>query len=334
MDSQRSVPSIKRPVPLKVAVPSRLALDEVDGAEEWQARYPSPPPPTPYRARHESPLDAQRYDPFRAMLSPVSPPRYASPEPDYEGEDPVDTLSDSVAFHLQARDVYDELQDFHFGEPPSPTSATSSTDEAGTPGATTYRIQGASEEGDYIIDRTILRPTAGHRRFDLGKSLASLTARSTATLRTVPSFTRSSSGETSPSPSDDGDEYDMPNAPPASLAASRRPSLAVSVATAVPLPLAEVTESLKRLAASLAPCHHGAELCFEEAVDHLEDVWARAEERGGSLVEVCVARERETCVDVDAPGLAYERGGLVYGPRDGIGLYASPRTALSVPARE
>ena len=120
--------------------------------------------------------------------------------------------------------MYDELLDFHFGEPPSPTSATSPTDEAETSGATTYHIQGASEDGDYIIDRTILRPTAGYRRFDLGKSLASLAARSTATLRTVPSFTRSSSGETSPSPSDDADEYDMPGAPPASLAASRRPS--------------------------------------------------------------------------------------------------------------
>ncbi|KAI0359211.1 hypothetical protein OH77DRAFT_1493626 [Trametes cingulata] len=278
--------------------------------------FPYAPPPTPYLQRRETPLDAQRYDPSKSTVALTSPLMNASFDPDGTGFYP--RLPDSVAFHLPARDAYDDLLDYHLGEqegsdesPESPTDSGESTptDDTGNLSVTTYRSTGVDEDGEYSIERTILRPAP--RRFDLSKSLATLAARSTATLRTMPSFSRSS-GTTTPSSGEDDAGI---AAPPASRSVSRRPSIALT-----PLPISEVTESLKRLATRLIP-HGASDTHFEEAVDRFEDVWAR-EERGEPLIEVFITRTQETFVQ------AGERcdAGQDYYMRPAIGLYASTST--------
>ncbi|OJT06279.1 hypothetical protein TRAPUB_2859 [Trametes pubescens] len=324
MDAQRFDMTIKQPIPLSAKFPLLLMPDEEREDFDFVSRYPSPPPPTPCIPRRRTPLDAQRYDPFKNMLAATSPPRYSTPDP----EDPLSNsiLPDSVAFPLPpTRDVYDELLVFRFGEPDSSSSddltsdsedTATPTDETGVHGfTTTYCFTGTSEEGDFPIERTIVRPAPTPRfRMDLTRALASLATRagSTTTLRTVPSVSQLSGASTPSSPEDD---YDGVIAPPASAVASRRPSLA-------PIALGEVTKSLKRLASRLDPTTPAYEQRvdsshFEEAVDQCEDAWARAG-RGEPLVEVFVARTRKTSVeDRVMSGFDYEgRYAVNFGVRD------------------
>ncbi|EIW54009.1 uncharacterized protein TRAVEDRAFT_51742 [Trametes versicolor FP-101664 SS1] len=335
MDTQRFDMSIKKPIPMAVKFPLLLVEDEEIESSDFVSRYPSPPPPTPCIPRRRTPMDAQRYDPYKTMLAATSPPRYSSPDP----EDPLSqsVLPESVAFPLplpSARDVYSELLEFRFGEPDSGSSEelTSDSEDTATPTdeidvhgfATTYCFTGTSEEGDFPIERTIVRPAPTPRfRVDLTRALASLAARSgsTTTLRTVPSVSQLSGASTPSSPEDD---YDGAIAPPASTVASRRPSLA-------PLALGEVTKSLKRFASRLDPTTPAYEKRvdsghLEEAVDQCEDAWARAG-RGEPLVEVFVARTRGTSVeDRVIPGFDYEgRYAVNFGVGDvgrrGVGNY-------------
>ncbi|KAI0333325.1 hypothetical protein GY45DRAFT_1432552 [Cubamyces sp. BRFM 1775] len=328
MDAQRFDTTVMQPKPLRVVIPLRSVSD--DDEEEWQARYPSPPPPTPsYRAsRGGTPFDEQRYDPFRAMLSATSPPRYASPNPEYLSSYPE--LANSAVYRFPTMaDAYDDLLEYHLGskeagdgsdEVSSDSDDTTPADECGYSAdstVATYRLEGASEDGDYTIERAIVRPVP--RRFDLTKSLATLAARSTATLRPKASFY--SSGDTTPSPStEDSDDYGAVVAPPASRATSRRPSLAVNA-----LPITEVTDRLKRLATHLVPARYSADNHFEEAVEHYEEVWAR-EERGEPQVEVFVTRTQESFVDA-APYLNSD----IVSARRHVGLYANvaPTAAAS-----
>ncbi|KAH9888430.1 hypothetical protein C8Q73DRAFT_655717 [Cubamyces lactineus] len=322
MDAQQFDATIVQPKPLRVVIPLRTTSDTEE--EEWQTRYPSPPPPTPsYRiARGGTPFDEQRYDPFKAMLSATSPPRYASPNPEYLTSYPE--LADSAVYRFPTvADAYDQLLEYHLGskeaegasdELSAESDDTTPTDECGHPAehstVTTYCLEGASVDGDYVIERAIVRPVP--RRFDLTKSLATLAARSTATLRPKASFSYSS-GATTPSPStEDSDDYDAVVAPPTSRATSRRPSLAVNA-----LPITEVTDRLKRLATHLVPARHGRESHFEEAVDHYEEVWAR-EERGEPQVEVFITRTQESFVDA-APYLNSD----IVSARRHVGLYAN-----------
>ncbi|KAJ8454660.1 hypothetical protein ONZ51_g12898 [Trametes cubensis] len=322
MDAQRFDTAIVQPKPLRVVIPLRTTSDDEEA--EWQARYPSPPPPTPsYRnPRGGTPLDEQRYDPFRAMLSATSPPRYASPNPEYLSSYPE--LADSAVYRLPAvEDAYDELLAYHLGsngagddsdELSAESDDTTPTDECGHPvehsTVTTYQFEGASEDGDYVIERTIVRPVP--RRFDLTKSLATLATRSTATLRQKASFSYSSEDTTPSSSTEDSDDYDTVVVPPTSRATSRRPSLAVSA-----FPITEVTDRLKRLATHLVPARYGADDHFEETVEHYEEVWAR-EERGEPQVEVLVTRTQESFVDA-APYLNSE----IVSARRYVGLYAN-----------
>ncbi|KAI0629711.1 hypothetical protein C8Q77DRAFT_1236321 [Trametes polyzona] len=348
MDAQRFDLAVKQPAPTK-NIPHMLVLDEDDVLLD---RYPSPraPPPTPCAPRHYTQYDAQRYTPIKLTFAAAQPVRYSSPDTDASSSDSSSpTLADSVAYQLPVKDAYDDLLAYHLGEynDSSDSLADSDCDSDGTttptdsdstgplPGVTTFRFTGASEDGDFPIDRTIVRPVpASARRMaaELSRSLASLAARSTATLRTMPSFSRLSGSATPPSgliseaederDDEDEDEDATSNgviAPPASCVASRRPSLAVA-----PLSASEVTESLKRLASRLVP-HTGREHGtrrghFEEAVDRYEEVWAQ-EERGEPRVEVFVTRTRETVVEDATPGefdVEYGRG---RDGRDGIGLY-------------
>ncbi|KAI0657714.1 hypothetical protein C8Q70DRAFT_1055492 [Cubamyces menziesii] len=320
MDAQRFDTAIVQPKPLRVVIPLRTTSDDEEA--EWQARYPSPPPPTPsYRnLRGGTPFDEQRYDPFRAMLSATSPPRYASPNPEYLSSYPE--LADSAVYRLPAvEDAYDELLAYHLSskdtaddELSAESDDTTPTEDYGDPSehsaVTTYQLEGASEDGDYVIERTIVRPVP--RRFDLTKSLATLATRSTATLRQKASFSYSSE-DTTPSPSaEDSDDYDAVMAPPTSSVTSRRPSLAVNA-----FPITEVTDRLKRLATHLVPARYAADDHFEEAVEHYEEVWAR-EERGSPQVEVLVTRTQESFVDA-APYLNSE----IVSARRYVGLYAN-----------
>ncbi|KAI9061434.1 hypothetical protein FKP32DRAFT_1604866 [Trametes sanguinea] len=301
MDVQPCGRAVRQPKPLRVVVPDIAALEEEED-EVWMAHYPSPPPPTPSFPRRETPFDEQRYDPFKAMLSPTSPPRYASP--DLTFQDGYPQLADSAVYHYPTvGDAYDELLAYHLGnkeagddsEDLSPDTGFSTPSDIAQNHAnvSTFRLDGAGEDGDFSIDRAILRKARSQRQFDLSHSLASLANRSTATLRRMRSFANSSEA-TTPSP---GEDYDYGNivVPPTSCATSRRPSLAV-----VPFAIGEVTERLKHLASRLVHSH-GPEDHFEESVGHFEDVWAR-ETRGEPLVEVLVTRTQESFMDPLALG--------------------------------
>ncbi|KAI0366719.1 hypothetical protein BV20DRAFT_627933 [Pilatotrama ljubarskyi] len=310
MATQRYSSTIRQPIPLRISIPRTFTLDEED--DDARVLYPYAPPPTPYVQRRETPLDAQRYDPHKSTVAASSPQVNASFETDDSRYYPQ--LEDSVAYHLEARDAYDELLDYHLSEQEvsddSPDSSpdsgeTTPTDESGNLSVTKYHSTGVDGDGEYSIERTVLRPAP--RRFDLSKSLATLATRSTATLRTMPSFSRSS-GTTTPSSEEDPGVV----APPVSRAISRRPSIAMT-----PLPISEVTESLKRLATRLIP-QSGSDSHFEEAVDHYEDVWSR-EERGEPLIEVFITHTQETFVEAAARCDLDEAHAMPHG----IGLYAS-----------
>lgn len=236
-------------------------------------------------------------------------------------------LADSVAFPLPPRDAYDDLLTYHLGESAfessddltSDSEDTTPTDETGPPGrSTTYRRTGTSEEGDFTIERTIIRP-APRRSFraDLTRSLTSLAMRSTTTLRAMPSISQLS-GTTTPSSPEDTDEDEDGGivAPPASAVASRRPSLAV----------AEVTEGLKRLASRLAlrtPREQAVDRGhFEESVDHFEETWARTE-RGEPPVEVFLKRTRVRAEEEDGDASEfYDEPRADFGlGRRGVGIY-------------
>ncbi|KAI0827684.1 hypothetical protein BC628DRAFT_1317778 [Trametes gibbosa] len=304
MEFQRMDMTVKQPTPLRVHFPQALMLH--DNEEEFRSRYPSPPPPTPCVPRRETPLDAQRYDPFKVMLAATSPPRYSSP--DLDSPDTDYKPAHLALLSLATTDAYDDLLEYHLGnynessdELTSDSGDETPTDESDTPGTTNYRVIGVSTDGDFLIDRTIVRPPptpTRRRKFDLSRSLVSLATCSTATLRTMPSFSHLSGATT---PSSGEEEHDGAFAPPASCVASRRPSLAVA---GTPLAIGEVTESLKRLAARIVPGHSSHAHAqtgvdsehFEEMVDRYEDVWAR-EERGEPRVEVMIERTRETTVE-------------------------------------
>ncbi|KAH9856740.1 hypothetical protein C2E23DRAFT_772211 [Lenzites betulinus] len=318
MEPQRMDVAVMQPTPLRVHFPQALVLHEDE--DEFCFRYPSPPPPTPCVARRETPLDAQRYDPFKMMLAATSPPRYSSPEsasPDLEYKP-----AHLALLSLATKDAYDDLLEYHLGnhnessdELTSDSGDETPADEYDTPGTTNYRFIGVSTDGDFLIDRTIVRPptTPTRRKFALSRSLVSLATRSTATLRTMPSFAHLS-GTTTPSSGED--DFAGVIAPPSSCVASRRPSLAVA---GTPLAVGEVTESLKRLAARLMPGHARTQtgvdsVHFEETVDHFEDLWAR-EERGEPRIEVMVERTRETTVEYvedEVANLAIHRGVGIY----------------------
>ncbi|KAI0644934.1 hypothetical protein C8Q79DRAFT_1011065 [Trametes meyenii] len=319
MDAQRFNPEVKRPIPLRITVPQNL--EQYDDVED-EINHPLPPPPTPYVQRRQTPFDTQRYDPSKSTLSLVSPPLTGSCSQD--GSRSYPHLLDSVAFQFPVRDAYDDLLTYHLGEKVAGDDGSEDDGDSGTAtpaddsetlgSSTTYRLIGASEDGDYIIERTILRPAPRH--FDLSRSLATLAAKSTATLRRMQSFSNTPGGSTpSPDSEDDDDSDNVVIAPPTSLAASRRPSIAVP---ATPLPIGEVTESLKRFAARLVPGHPSDGL-FEEAVGHYENVWAQ-EERGEPLVEVFFTRKQETFVD---RGDTFGAGHVRTRRPSGIGLYTS-----------
>ncbi|KAI0667117.1 hypothetical protein C8Q78DRAFT_1082618 [Trametes maxima] len=328
MDAQRFNLEVKRPIPLRIAVPQLQDLQQGDYVE-YETDYPCPPPSTPYVQRRHTPFDTQRFDPSKSTLSVVSPPVAASSN--HDGSRSYPHLADSVAFQFPVRDAYDDLLTYHLGEKVSGNDDPEDGIESGTATplddsetlgpSTTYRLTGASEDGDYTIERAILRPVPRH--FDLSQSLATLAAKSTATLHRMRSFSGRSGGITPSSDTEDDDDSDnVIVAPPTSVATSRRPStIAVPV---TPLPMGEVTESLKRFAARLVPGHPSDGL-FEEAVEHYENVWAQ-EERGEPLVEVFFTRKQETFVDRgDAFGLGHVRTRR----SSGIGLYASSSSASS-----
>ncbi|KAI8978225.1 hypothetical protein BD414DRAFT_530610 [Trametes punicea] len=318
MEAQRFDPAVKEPKALKITASSISAWED---EEEWLIRCPSPPPSTPRVPRYRTPLEEQRFDPFKTMLAATSPPRYPSPDPEHLSDYPELTNSAMLRYPT-ASDAYDDLLAYHLGnngpgdefEDQCPSSGASSpTDETGVLyNVSTYHLNGAGDDGDYSIERTILRP-APQRRFDLTKSLSTLAVRSSTTLRTKPSFSFSS-GTTTPGSSED--ESSNIIAPPTSRQVSRRPSLAIA-----PLPVGEITESLKRLAARLVPLC-GAEDHFEESVGHFEDAWAR-EERGEPVVEVLVTRLQASVVEpedsCDVVDHEHDRDGNSLG----FGLYAS-----------
>lgn len=202
--------------------------------------------------------------------------------------------------------------------------------ELGTLVSKTYHIEGAEEEGAYAIDRTIIR--AGSRsRFDLSRSLGK--------LRSMPSFSsfarsanvaRSDSGSGTSTPPDaepNNSSSDGIAAPPASLLASRRPSLATgslapSSSLSSPVSAHEVMRNLRKIASTLnlRDCAGpGVERHFEETVDYYEKAWPL----DGAL-EVHVTRTEETVVrraEGDEDYLVHAQG---YVLSDGVGLYAAP----------
>ncbi|OSC98428.1 hypothetical protein PYCCODRAFT_1471059 [Trametes coccinea BRFM310] len=320
MDAQRCALAARQPKPLRIVVPDITALEEEH--EPWMAHYPSPPPPTPSVPRRGTPWDEQRYDPFQTMLSPASPPRYASP--DLENGDNYPHLADSVVYRYPTvGDAYDELLAYHLGnkeagdalEDDSPGFGASTPVEVAQNAhdVSTYHVDGAGEDGDFSIDRAILRKARSQRQFDLSHSLANLATRSTASLRRMRSFANSSEA-TTPSPGDDYDDGD-PVVPPTSRATSRRPSLAV-----VPFAIGEVTEKLKHLASRLVHVH-GTGDHFEESVGHFEDVWAR-ETRGEPLVHVLVTRTQESFIDSRDNAASYS-----HARSTGLGIYSSTHAA-------
>ncbi|CDO72601.1 hypothetical protein BN946_scf184985.g20 [Trametes cinnabarina] len=319
----------KPPKPLRISVPD-VAMEEEE--DTWTAHYPYAPPPTPTSIpRRETPLDEQRFDPLKTVLAATSPSRYAFSGPDIEMSDAE--RADSLASRFPtAGDAYDELLAYHMGNKEagegyegfcSGSGASTPTDETGSSrNESAYHLAGAGGDGVYGVNRAILRAARSQRHLKLSKSLGNLAGRSTATLRRMPSFTNSS-GASTLSPSDEeSDCYDHTRvvAPPTSRATSRRPSLAVT-----PFPLAEVTESLRRLAVRLVPGHgHGIGDHFEESVGHYEEMWAR-ETRGEPLVEVLVTRTQEMHIDsLDSWDGARRYRGL--GSAE-IGIYASKHAA-------
>ncbi len=266
----------------------------------------------------------------------ASTPHFTSPtSPEFAIEYPK--LPDSLIFRFpaaheedgsgttepqsnEADDLFADPEDF---SPDSSFEIATPADVSGDFG-TTFHFEGAEDGGEYEIDRTILRAAGKHHKFDLSSSLARLATRSTATLRTMSSFPRSSASASASGDSDTEDPYTGISAPPASLLASRRPSIAPGAsALALPSSLSspvsaiEVVKSLRRLASSLTlDCAgHGAEKHFEEAVGHYEKAWALDES-----IEVHVDRTEAVSYEDRDDDRDFEFG---FPARpDGIGLYA------------
>ncbi|RPD57364.1 hypothetical protein L226DRAFT_537465 [Lentinus tigrinus ALCF2SS1-7] len=312
---------------LRVFIPS---VSNADDDEEWLDPLPSPPPPTPSHARREAPYDMQRFDPFRVMMA-SSTPHFTSPtSPEFAIDYPK--LPDSLTFHFPALDEADsdhndstethpdEADDlFADTEDLSPDSSFEIPTPADLSGdfSTTFHFGGADEEGEYEIDRTILRPAGKHPRFDLSGSLAKLATRSTATLRTMSSFTtfpRFSGGSISGESDTEDTTYAGITAPPASLLASRRPSVATGATPlSSPVSAAEVVKSLRKLASSLelGCAGQSVERHFEETVDHYERAWSHDEP-----IEVHVDRTEALHFEDDRFGFGFQAR------PDGVGLYA------------
>ncbi|RDX40422.1 hypothetical protein OH76DRAFT_1413003 [Lentinus brumalis] len=315
------------------------SVSKLEDDEEWLEPLPSPPPPTPSNARCGVSYDMQRFDPFRVMMA-ASTPHFTSPtSPEFAIEYPK--LPDSLIFRFpaaheedgsgstepqsnEADDLFADPEDF---SPDSSFEIATPADVSGDFG-TTFHFEGAEDGGEYEIDRTILRAAGKHHKSGLSGSLARLATRSTATLRTMSSFQRfsasSSASASASGDSDSEDPYTGISAPPASLLASRRPSIAPGAsALALPSSLSspvsaiEVVKSLRRLAASLTlDCAgHGAEKHFEEAVGHYEKAWALDES-----IEVHVDRTEAVSYEDRDDDRDFEFG---FPARpDGIGLYA------------
>ena len=283
-----------------------------------------------------------------------STPHFTSPtSPEFAINYPK--LPESLTFRLPGLECSEEAEDsngstkeqFADTEDLSPDSSF----EIATPGdlddfGTAFPFGGAEEEDEFEIDRTILRPAGKqqhHSKFDLSSSLAKLATRSTATLRNMSSFTnfsRLSAGSVS-GDSDCEDSCPGITAPPASVLASRRPSVANPSPHGLssPVSAAAVAKSLRRLASSLnLDCAgHAAERHFEEAVDRYEKAWARDEpievrvERSTGTEALDFEVEDQDRDDRAGYGYGYDFGygyGYGYGFQtrpDGIGIYSYSR---------
>ncbi|KAI0710296.1 hypothetical protein C8T65DRAFT_192717 [Cerioporus squamosus] len=341
MDAQLYPSVVRKPQMLRVFIPNPSKLED---DEEWLEPLPSPPPPTPSKVRVGISYDMQRFDPFRVMMA-ASTPHFTSPtSPEFAIDYPK--LPDSLTFRFPA---VDEAEDRSSSPEPQSNAADElfadsddfspdSSFEIATPAdlsgdfGTTFHFDGAEEDGEYEIDRTILRPKGRHHgKFDFSGSLAKLATRSTATLRTMASFSRSSGSDSAPASasgdSDSEDAYTGIAAPPASLLASRRPSLAPGASALAQLPTslsspvsaAEVVRSLRRLASSLhLDCAgHAAEKHFEEAVDHYKKAWSLDE-----TIEVHVDRTEAVSFEDRDDRCDFDFGFGFPARPDGIGLYA------------
>ena len=294
-----------------------------------------------------------------------STPHFTSPtSPEFAIDYPK--LPESLTFRLPGLDFSEEAEASnsstkeHSGELSDSALFADTEDlspdssfEIATPGdlddsGTAFPFGGAEEEDEFEIDRTILRPAGKqqhHSKFDLSSSLAKLATRSTATLRNMSSFTnfsRLSAGSVS-GDSDCEDSCPGITAPPASVLASRRPSVANPSPHGLssPVSAAAVAKSLRRLASSLnLDCAgHAAEKHFEEAVDHYEKAWARDEpievrvERSTGTEALDFEVEDQDRDDRAGYGYGYDFGygygyGYGYGFQtrpDGIGIYSYSR---------